>query len=549
MSPYLALPNELIILTARGLNPKQLSYLIRANRHLFELLKPELYRHATLTQFSDSAFFCAAATGNELLIRTILAHGHEQMVVKTRAGQVLHKCPGECDDEVLQTVIAEGANIVVSNCRRDFSSLQALIPDGPSIAVSNCRRDLSGLHWACRKGSNPLLKIFLESGADSMILDTTGRTPLHMVKNGEAARLLIQHGADPMYVSHDTPNIMTPLESAVQLRKWDVAKAMLEVIPVQLRHQSGKTSLHIAAELDDEVLAQHLLAKGADPAIMDDNKNTALHLAVPHKNAKLVRLLLEHGADPTIRNKYHQSPIFLAHRRSFNPVYRLLLRYSRTDYLTKQRRTLLHLAIEPKNFHQPPPPSILDNEDITLVKHLIEKGVNINAQDATGRTALAICTQYGCEVLVKLLLEKGADPNIADLHQTTALHIAVQPWSQRLVGALLAGGADVNAQDADGRTVLHLAAMKDMSSLLSVVLKRGADINRRDRLGQTALHMCAVYDGKKAMKVLLDAGADSEARDSNGRKVPEYMLKTCSEVISGLSFGMEGLNFGYQRAL
>lgn len=449
------------------------------------------------------------------------------MEIKNRAGIVLYKCPGECTDEAVQAVLAEGANIVIDTRHREES----------------------GLHMACRKGNSKLLKLFLECGADPAIRDGSGRTPLHIVKNEAATRLLIGHGADPVAVGSGLQPGATPLEHAIQQGMRGVVKAMLEFVDVHFCLKNGKTPLHMAAEYNDEVLVKMLLDKGANIAAQDDCKDTALHLAVPHENTGLVKLLLEKGADPATMNKSYQSAVFVAGRRPYKPVYRLLLEYTNIEYRTKQRRSLLHLAVEPINLFQPPPPSRLETEDIELIRRLLVKGIDINAQDAHGKTALAICTQYGCNVLVRVLLEEGADPNVRDHNQTTALHVAVQPWSQRLVGILLENGADVHAQDADGRTVVHLAAMKDASAALRLFLKQGADINIRDNRGQTALHLAALYGGKKVLKLLLDMGADIEARDNLGWSVPESVLKTCSEVISGMCFGMERHNFGYQRAV
>lgn len=527
MPSLLSLPNEILLLTARELAHRDVSRLVRTSHRLNSLLTPALHEFAALNWYCQCAFFCAAATANEALLRTLLTKG-DHMVIKNRTGTVLHQCPAGCNDEIVQAVLAEGPNIIIDNRRREES----------------------GLHMACRRDNNPLLKVFLSSGADPTLRDGSGRTPLHIVKNPEATRLLIEHGADPVAML-DTglqPGLTT-LENAIQEGRRGVAKVILEFADVGFRRGNGKTPLHMAAEYSDERLAKLILDKGADIAAEDDRKDTALHLAVPHENTELVRLLLERGADPTILNKSHHSAVFVAGRRPYKPVYRLLLEHAKIEYQTKQRRTLLHLAIEPINLFQPPPPSRIEDEDIELICRLLEKGIDINAQDAHGKTALAICTQYGCEVLVRILLEKGADPNVRDHNQTTPLHVAVQPWSQSLVGTLLENGADLNAQDTDGRTVVHLAAMKDADAALGLFLKQGADVNIRDKRGQTALHLAVVYGGKRVMKLLLDMGADIEAKDNLGWKVPESVLKTCSEVISGMCFGRERLSFGYQRAV
>lgn len=61
----------------------------------------------------------------------------------------------------------------------------------------------------------------------------------------------------------------------------------------------------------------------------------------------------------------------------------------------------------------------------SIVRSLIEKGFNVNLQNARNSTALQTASHKGYENIVKILLENKANPNFQNLHNSTALHAAV----------------------------------------------------------------------------------------------------------------------------
>jgi ankyrin repeat protein len=72
---------------------------------------------------------------------------------------------------------------------------------------------------------------------------------------------------------------------------------------------------------------------------------------------------------------------------------------------------------------------------------LLDQQVDIEARDASGRTALMLATLRGRAAAVDALLASGADPNAADASGTRPLQAAVANDQQAIAAALRRAGA------------------------------------------------------------------------------------------------------------
>lgn len=91
------------------------------------------------------------------------------------------------------------------------------------------------------------------------------------------------------------------------------------------------------------------------------------------------------------------------------------------------------------------------------LKALLNRGVNINATDEDGETALMEAADSRNAETVRVLIANGANVNAADEDGETALMIAADEGNAEVVRLLIEAGANVNARDEDGETALDKA--------------------------------------------------------------------------------------------
>lgn len=105
---------------------------------------------------------------------------------------------------------------------------------------------------------------------------------------------------------------------------------------------------------------------------------------------------------------------------------------------------------------------------------LIKSGIEVNAVDNDGRTALHDSSWTGHTKIVKLLLASGAEVNKADKRWC---HNLSQFEVQILILEHL----------CSGKTPLHLAAINDQLATAELLIRNGATVNVQDNAQKTPL--------------------------------------------------------------
>ena len=148
--------------------------------------------------------------------------------------------------------------------------------------------------------------------------------------------------------------------------------------------------------------------------------------------------------------------------------------------------------------------------DATAVKALLKQGVDVNAAQGDGMTALHWAATNGDVAITQMLLSAGANVRATTrLGGITALHLATQGGQAQVAAALIAGGAEPNLATALGATPLMLAARSGNTETVTRLIEVGADINAKEKAyGQTALMVAAGLDRADVVRLLLAKGAD-----------------------------------------
>src|SRR5262249_37576528 len=132
--------------------------------------------------------------------------------------------------------------------------------------------------------------------------------------------------------------------------------------------------------------------------------------------------------------------------------------------------------------------------DLSKVKQLLLKGVNVNSFDENRQTALMGAAANGHRSVVGVLLENHADPNLRNIRGGTALMMAASKGHLEVIRVLLSSGADPNIDSDNSLTVLMIAACGVNTSspeIVNLLLDAGANVNAQNSDGETALIQAA----------------------------------------------------------
>jgi len=112
------------------------------------------------------------------------------------------------------------------------------------------------------------------------------------------------------------------------------------------------------------------------------------------------------------------------------------------------------------------------NHKFELVKELINKGININKQDADGQTALYLAKN---KEIIKILLAAGANPNLQEKYAGYTSLMDTLIWPDKNKFALLVNITDTNIKTIFGYTALMLASRNNDLEAIGLLIRAGAD--------------------------------------------------------------------------
>jgi ankyrin repeat protein len=147
---------------------------------------------------------------------------------------------------------------------------------------------------------------------------------------------------------------------------------------------------------------------------------------------------------------------------------------------------------------------------LSIVRVLMEHGVDVNSRDDEGLSLLHIAEQIGDPEAVSLLMSRGAD--VGSGH-SSMLFMALNSGNLAETRLLLDRGVDANTRDEKGSTALHISSDNGYLELVRLLLQYGAEVDSRDNHGSTPLHLASAKGDHRVVSLLMEHGADVNALD------------------------------------
>uniref|UniRef100_A0A3P8TEJ8 Ankyrin repeat and SOCS box containing 2a, tandem duplicate 1 n=1 Tax=Amphiprion percula TaxID=161767 RepID=A0A3P8TEJ8_AMPPE len=307
-------------------------------------------------------------------------------------------------------------------------------------------------------------------------------------------------------------NLMLPSKPgwlAVHQAAWFGQDASLHMLlsaqpgMVNKRTARGETPLLVAVSKVQLQCAQVLLENGADPDIMNYDKETPLYKACERNSPALVALLLNHGAVTNTRCIQGWTALQEAVVRNNVEICEMLLKAGAKLNLTNM------YGISPLF-------TAAQTGQLATLRFLLKHGADINSQAADGATALYEAAKNGHENIVEFLVSQNADANKPGKTGLLPLHIAAQRGSDTIVSMLIPATSKARIRRC-GISPLHLAAERNRDDVLETLIEADFDVNaqlseERTKLYEdrrsTALYFSVINNNIDAVRMLLAAGAD-----------------------------------------
>lgn len=488
------------------------------------------------TKYSDdTAFELAIGSGNEELIRLLIASGIDlPNISKEYCKKLLEAVADSGSTKILHLLIdvgfpwkdvdENGEHVLLSDSF--WYSMHDNVVFAQEILKLGIDKN-DQLLKAVEYGKEEILRWLLSEGANIQMVDDDRNTLLHL------------------FFSYDKyPNIKK-LETFLSCG-----------IDINLVNNYGETALSRAVECchnsEHLEIIKYLLQHGADP----NAPSSPIILNAIFKeniNIDLVRILLDAGADVNIIDEYGCSPLIEAKLSGGSEIANILEKYGVVE--PENVKTDLYTAIYWNNTEQ--------------ASKLIKSGYDIEAHNQIGETALISAIRTWCNIdiinelirhnanldtyyyddfpynplnwavgsvdinVIKLLLESGAIPDSSTLLFAFPYHPSYYAAAQtnrdryqsEIVKLILNYGVSPNTTSEFHGTPLHQAAIKNNIELTSLLIDYGAEIdilanfddmhNEGDKLTPLgAALICKCYD---TATLLIDRGADINISNINNK--------------------------------
>jgi ankyrin repeat protein len=341
----------------------------------------------------ETALMTAARTGSVESVKALLDHGADVNAREQWLGQTaLMWAVAENHPAVVDLLIAHGADVNARSTVREEKIKNKWLT--ANVVSPPPHGGFTALLYAARQNSLQAAQMLVKAGADLNLTDPDGTSALVIAiinAHYDLPIYLLEHGADPniadkfgraaLYAAVD---MHTLEKSATRPDPKETDKATsLDVVKAALAHGANpnlalKEPTPGRGSLD---VPDRYLGEGATPFLR----------AAKTGDAVVMRLLLDNGADAKVVTKDHTTAMILASGLSW------VMGITNVD----------------------------ERDALEAIKICIEHGVDVNAANDKGETALHGAATSGRDQVVAFLAEKGAKLDVKDKQERTPLEVAM----------------------------------------------------------------------------------------------------------------------------
>ncbi|HTA46445.1 MAG TPA: ankyrin repeat domain-containing protein [Bryobacteraceae bacterium] len=417
-----------------------------------------------------------AVRQDDLDTAKLLIHAGANVQAATRLGITpLAIACSNANAALIRLLLSAGANpnfagengetaLMIASRLGDIEPLRALLDGGAEVNAKDTAAQSTALMVAIRENHPEVVKLLIAHGADVNTTTRVGQKPAPRAPNagGGSHGAGINRGGVPERGQQDpTPGGMTPLLYAARDGELDLAQMLVGAgADVNTAEANKINPLQMAIENGHVGLAKFLLDHGADINAADYWGRAPLWLAVEMRNLDtdkfgengvdrasvltLVQALLDRGANVNARTT------------EYPPIRKFIMPLNDLSWVDITGQTPFFRAAL--------------SGDVTVMRLLLDKGADPKISTVEGTTTLMAAagvnwvggqtyTESKESLLdaVKLCFEKGVDVNAANSMGITAVMAAANRGSNDIIEFLVGHGARLDVKDKQGRSPLTWA--------------------------------------------------------------------------------------------